>query len=276
MPKIEAATVKEHRELVLERLVDSAEQILQANPEQPLTAHAVAEGAGVARNSIYRYVASVSDLVAMVIARHLPPWLQAVDQRLCNVKDPAQRICVWVLANLEQATHSSHTWLMQVANGPSLGKHTVEEVYGMHEGVEVSLVSEWSKLGSSTPLLHSAITRAILESGFRAIDVLQGDSSKSLAAVCPLEAHHNISSVGSPSSIEAVIETVVGAVAAMVVSVAGIGNATELTQIVLSVHQSVPTSGDDLSKAGSYTDHASHLSNLSSHNDRTGRCPVRH
>lgn len=73
MPRIAAPTVKEHRELIRTRLIDAAEAILKENPGETLTATDVAARAGVARNSIYRYVDSVSDLHALVIARKVGP-----------------------------------------------------------------------------------------------------------------------------------------------------------------------------------------------------------
>ena len=71
MPKIDAPTVAEHRARVQQRLVDAAESILRDSPSQPLTAAAVSAQAGIARNSIYRYVDSVDDLRVLVIRRYL-------------------------------------------------------------------------------------------------------------------------------------------------------------------------------------------------------------
>ena len=60
MPKIAAPTVAEHREHIRVALIDAAEAILRAG--EPLTAGVVSGAAGIARNSIYRYVDSVDDL----------------------------------------------------------------------------------------------------------------------------------------------------------------------------------------------------------------------
>ena len=62
MPKISAPTVKEHRDQVRTRLIDAAENLLRDRGADGLTAGAVSSAAGIARNSIYRYVDSVDDL----------------------------------------------------------------------------------------------------------------------------------------------------------------------------------------------------------------------
>lgn len=245
MPKIEAASVKEHRQLVLDRLVDAAEQIMRENPQAPLNAQSVAKLAGVARNSIYRYVESVNDLVSLVLARHLPPWLDAVAQRLAPLNDPGMRICEWVRANLEQGRKASHTWMMAVGNSVHLTPKTSAAIHKMHEGYEISLEDEWQKIGSRTPTIHATITRALLEAGFREIDFAEDSAAaiKPHLPVCPVEADR-LSKIPHELSSELVIETTVATVAAIVASVKAMHDGT------------VPPGHDQLK--------------------RTGTCPVRH
>ena len=104
MPKIEAPTVAEHRAMIRSRLIDAAETIMRERPDSPLTAGAVTAVAGIARNSIYRYVDSVDDLRGLVVERYLPDWLRAVDAAMQAASTPAERVVSWVRVNLEQAT----------------------------------------------------------------------------------------------------------------------------------------------------------------------------
>ena len=62
MPKIDAPTVREHHAMVKAKLIAATEEILHENGPEGLSAGAVARRAGIARNSIYRYVDSVDDL----------------------------------------------------------------------------------------------------------------------------------------------------------------------------------------------------------------------
>jgi len=98
--------------MVQRRLIDAAEEIMRSGEPEKLTAGAVTAAAGIARNSIYRYVDSVDDLRGLVLARHLPAWIDAVAAELEAVEAPTERIVVWVRANLQQAARTGHGWLM--------------------------------------------------------------------------------------------------------------------------------------------------------------------
>lgn len=164
MPKIDAPTVAEHRARVQERLVDAAEQLLRAG--EPLTAQAVTEAAGIARNSVYRYVDAVSDLYGMVIARYLPAWLETVRVALADERDPGARVVRWVTANLTEADSSGHGWLM-TATPPAAGS---TEVDAAHSGMRGALDDAWRELIPADPdraAAAAALTMGVLQAGFR-------------------------------------------------------------------------------------------------------------
>ena len=95
MPKIDAPTVAEHHARIKARLVDAAEDLLRAG--EPLTAQAVSDAAGIARNSIYRSMSTRCPTCGgLVIGKHLPGWLDAVAAELADAPDPASRIVRWV------------------------------------------------------------------------------------------------------------------------------------------------------------------------------------
>lgn len=171
MPRISAATVAEHREIVQTKLVDAAEQILLAHEPEKLTAAAVAQAAGIARNSIYRYVESVDDLRGMVLSRHLPAWLGAVDAALEGVEDPAERITVWMAANLRESARSGHGWLITMSRA-EMSAATEEVMETAHKVMRDVLASAWMELlGDPTAArIAGGLTRGVLEAGFRQID----------------------------------------------------------------------------------------------------------
>jgi AcrR family transcriptional regulator len=174
MPKIDAPTVAEHRAQVQARLVDAAEEILRAGQPDRLTAGAVSSAAGIARNSIYRYVDSVEDLRALVVARYLPAWLAAVDQAMAQSEDPGARVVTWVRANLEQAAASGHGWLMEAVRAvPHRSDETLDQA---HSGMRDALSDAWFDLldgDEQRSTLAAAFTLGILEGGFRQLDAGQ-------------------------------------------------------------------------------------------------------
>ena len=98
MPRITAKTVKEHRENVQTALVDVTEEILRNEPGTDLTAAAIAKRAGIARNSIYRYVTSVNDLRRLVIERYMPGWMSAVTAATEGIDDPREWLAAWAVS----------------------------------------------------------------------------------------------------------------------------------------------------------------------------------
>ena len=184
MPKIDAPTVAEHRTQVQARLVDAAEEILRAGQPERLTAGAVSSAAGIARNSIYRYVDSVDDLRALVVARYLPAWLAAVDEAMAQSEDPGARVVTWVRANLEQAAASGHGWLMEAVRAvPHRSDVTLDQA---HSGMRDALTDAWFDLldgDDERSALAAAFTLGILEGGFR-----QLDSGKPVALVLDMGA----------------------------------------------------------------------------------------
>jgi len=167
MPRIEAATVAEHHAQVERRLVDAAEELLRAG--RPLTAGEVSAAAGIARNSIYRYVDSVEDLRGMVVSRYLPGWVRTVEQALAAAASPGDRVVAWVRTNLAEASAAGHDWLMESMQDQAASA-TTEEVDAAHLVMRDTLTSAWLELmdgDEERAGVAAALTLGILDGGFR-------------------------------------------------------------------------------------------------------------
>lgn len=195
MPKIAAPTVKEHRENVRAALVDAAEQLLRASGGRTVTAAAVTAQAGIARNSIYRYVESVDDLRGLVLARYLPQWREEVDRAVAGTTDARERIRTWARANLEQAATYGHGWLIEVARGAQLTEGTQEGLAEVHGRMGDSLLTAWTELAGERAGIGADLTRALVDAGFTRLD--RGDA---LDAIAPFVL----------ASVDAVVDAVVG------------------------------------------------------------------
>jgi AcrR family transcriptional regulator len=165
--------VAEHRANVQARLVDAAELILRFDPGHQLTAGAVTAAAGIARNSIYRYVDSVEDLRALVVDRYLPDWFDAVSAAMTAADTPVQRVVAWAEANLRQAAATGHGWLMEAARALTPSPTMDETVVQAHRGMRDSLADAWQELfgvDQDKMLIATALTVGILDAGFRQLD----------------------------------------------------------------------------------------------------------
>lgn len=171
MPKIAAPTLAQHRETVRTALVDAAEAILRDG--QPLTAGAVSSSAGIARNSIYRYVDSVDDLRGLVLLRYLPAWEEALGAALAGITDPGERIVTWVRVNLEQSLTSGHSWLMEMAKGSQgTSRVTAEVAAHAHRILRDALANDWDELldDATEATIQSVLTYGLIEAAFQRLD----------------------------------------------------------------------------------------------------------
>lgn len=181
MPKISAATIKEHHELMFNALLDGAEAILRELGPHALTAGAVAERAGIARNSIYRYVQSVDDLRVLVLERYLPQWQAAVDKRVRPESDPRRQVLDLTVASLEMARSTGHSWLISVMRpgshpGSVAGVPEEARVYSSDAVAQfhVQLMRQfgtlWAQIDPQNGELSARLNGSLLEAGMKLID----------------------------------------------------------------------------------------------------------
>ncbi len=171
MPKIAAPTVAEHRANIQTKLVDAAEEILRAGEPDRLTAATVANAAGIARNSIYRYVESVDDLRGMVLSRYMPDWLANVADAIAVVDDPAERLVVWAATNLRESARSGHGWMMVMGRG-DMSDATEKVMELAHAQMRDVLSRAWSELldDPARARVAAGLTGGIMQAGFRQLD----------------------------------------------------------------------------------------------------------
>lgn len=171
MPRIAAPTVAEHREQVRSALVDAAERMLRDG--EKLTAGAVSAAAGIARNSIYRYVDSVDDLHGMVLQRYLPGWDHAVTAVLQDIDDPQRRLVEWVRVNLEQASVMGHGWLMEIGrSGAGTSPAAAAVADHAHRILRDWVGDAWAALvpDAEDARLYAFLTLGLLRAAFDQLD----------------------------------------------------------------------------------------------------------
>lgn len=171
MPKISAATVKEHHEKMFNTLVDAAEKVLRESGPSALTAGEVAKYAGIARNSIYRYVQSVDDLRIHVLERYLPQWKEAIDKRVDENSDVRRQILDLTLASLEMSQNTGHSWLISVMRFGNRHKNfSSDAVAHFHRELGMRIARLWLEVEPENARINAQINRALLETGMKLLD----------------------------------------------------------------------------------------------------------
>lgn len=191
MPKIEEASLDEHRSKTLSRILTATEDILKTSGRRGLTMTAVSQRVGMARNSLYRYAPDTDRLCDMVLETHLPSWSQALTKALARAETPEEIILTWTTVNLTQASQHGHGWLMNLYSdrddeefrrsflyGKSIparrkedNKHTFNQVMvEFHRTVNQPLIAAWQELRPDDPGTGLEVTRGIVQSGMRLMD----------------------------------------------------------------------------------------------------------
>lgn len=172
MPKIKAATVAEHRAMVREKLIEATEQIVRTKGPDALTAGAVASMAGIARNSIYRYVDSVEDLKMLVLDRQIPEWGREIFGVGADMP-PQERLIAFALASLDHSVRASHGWLMGLMRSGEQSTHhaaTKGNVDHVHGKVDEFLLAQWEALHVENPREWMGMSRALIFEAFHQVE----------------------------------------------------------------------------------------------------------
>ena len=169
MPKISAASVREHRAQRLSQLIDAAEAILAEQGVHALTAGAVAARVGLARNSIYRYFDSIDELIELVVTREYPTWMATVRAAVDAAPTPAARVVAYVRSNLELAARGRHGWRAAVAQR-TMPEASLKRIGELHKTLTAILTSAVDELGVDHPRLLESVLHALVEASIRRID----------------------------------------------------------------------------------------------------------
>lgn len=100
MPRINAATVAEHRARQRRAVLDAARDLLTETGHAPSLAE-VGKRAGLARSSVYEYARSREDLMAAVVADVFPGWADRIRQAIDAAPTPGEKVWAYVVSNVE-------------------------------------------------------------------------------------------------------------------------------------------------------------------------------
>ncbi len=167
MPKIRAQTVRAHRELMAEALVDAAEAALAES--EPVTVADLAARVGIARNSFYKHFDSAAAVVELVAVRGFEEWSRRVGEAVARERDPLARVLAYVDASLDVAAHGEHAWRAGLAR-TSFDDAARARVTALHEGVTQHLYAALEPVGMPKPQFAVASIQALVGVGISALD----------------------------------------------------------------------------------------------------------
>lgn len=169
MPRIQAATVAEHRANQRRAILDAARDILAQGGAQAPSLAAVARRTGLARSSIYQYFRSKDDLLDAVITEMFPRWAAYVTSQMEAAATPGERALAYVDANLHLMASGEHA----IARGLAVfagSESLAESSRVLHDQLRAPLVRALAELGSDSPEAVSELVHAIVQRATQLIE----------------------------------------------------------------------------------------------------------
>lgn len=98
MPRIQAATVAEHRNQRIRAILDAARALMEQTGEPPSMGD-IGKRAGLARSSVYQYFDSVETLLTAVASDVFPDWSGRILKRVAEAATPGEKVWAYVEEN---------------------------------------------------------------------------------------------------------------------------------------------------------------------------------
>ncbi|HNM97984.1 MAG TPA: TetR/AcrR family transcriptional regulator [Marmoricola sp.] len=164
MPKIEAATVAEHREMRHRAVVENAVRLyLDAGPSG-VTPAAVAAATGLARSSVYQYFATSGELIGAAVEQLFSDYTREVVAAVEAVgPDPRERLAAYVQHSLS-AANRNHTASMNAADLPEECRDRLAQLHQTLRSPLRAIIAESgvANVDLTTALAMGAIQGAVI------------------------------------------------------------------------------------------------------------------
>ncbi|MFE3260891.1 TetR/AcrR family transcriptional regulator [Nocardia sp. NPDC059091] len=185
MPRIQAATLAEHREAQRRALLDAARAILTEDPARPPTLTEVAARAGLARPSIYQYFSSRDQLLAELLADTFPQWARRVAERMAAASGPADQVLEYVRANLELVASGEHALarVLTTIIDDDIAAYSRE----LHDELRTPLIGALETAGAADPAATAGLIDGIVHAASRMLESGQ-DADRTVTAATELVA----------------------------------------------------------------------------------------
>ncbi|MEU2553412.1 TetR/AcrR family transcriptional regulator [Streptomyces sp. NPDC014684] len=169
MPKINAATVAEHRAQQRAALIRAAVDILVEQGAAAVTPAAVGARAGLARSSFYQYFPSSAALVAAIVEESFTTADAAMADALRDADEPAARVAAFVRTELLLAARGMHrpAEALMRADLPPECRARVHELHLAHYA---PLQSAIGALGPGEPQLTTQLVGGLLQAAMTAVE----------------------------------------------------------------------------------------------------------
>ncbi|WP_067570001.1 TetR/AcrR family transcriptional regulator [Nocardia acidivorans] len=165
MPKIDAATVAEHRANQEDALLGAARELLLSKGRGAVTPAAVGAAAGLARSSVYKYFRSGEEILERIVGNAFADWAAVVREAVDAVDGADRRVAAYVRTSLALAGSGAHR-VAVLGGGVPRDEGARERIARAHRMLAEPLREALAERGDPDPaltadLIDGAIGRAI-------------------------------------------------------------------------------------------------------------------
>ena len=169
MPKIQAPSIAEHRELRRHQLISAAMELAIEGGVEAVTVSAVAQKAGLSRSSIYEYFSSSADLIADLVVEELDYYTARLAEAIKGATDPFEKIELWIAEGLRYVEDGRHM-LVKSLNTVSTPEFRKEEIALGHRRLISPLRQALSETGIKEIASAAAFLQSVTDSASTRID----------------------------------------------------------------------------------------------------------
>jgi AcrR family transcriptional regulator len=170
MPRIQAASVADHRAQQRAALLDAAYELLAEGNAAEVTFAAIARRTGLARNSVYKYFPNRRELLTEVVRQAAPRWTERIHTALAAAGDaPEERIAAYVTAQLEMVRDGEH----RIARAGADAQDAAALRAGAdaaHRALLEPLVDALRDLGDDAPLRTARLLQGLVNAATAALE----------------------------------------------------------------------------------------------------------
>lgn len=181
MPKIQAGSVQEHRELQHTKLLAAAREILITEGPRAVTPGAVAKQAGISRPAVYQYFDNGVALIEHVVLDDFEDSIEAIDAAVDSATDAHTRSHAYVENVINQAASGMHRTASALAGFP-MPETFNKEIATLHLKQIEPFVRALRELGVNSHI-EFALLGGLVETGVRLAEA-GGDPQKIIDGVC--------------------------------------------------------------------------------------------
>jgi AcrR family transcriptional regulator len=168
MPRIELATIAEHRAHQRASLLAAARELFEAGGVAAVTPKSVGARAGLARSSVYEYFPSSAALLAAVAEDQFPQWAKALEDAVAARRTPLTTVDAYNSATLAQVAAGEHR-LGQALETADLPAETRARLRALHDELVAPLERSLRELGRADHAMVAALVSGALNAAVRMV-----------------------------------------------------------------------------------------------------------